>query len=368
MKMPKYLVPLFLILCVLFCSACGSNKSQVESAVKEELNVLKHLDTEASEKYISYAGLFPDAAEDSVNMDEIHQVFSLFFKKFNYRIRKTEIDSKANEATVKLTLKTLDAHALAVDYARAFLRESILLEASSDTSGSTLPSLESRYHLLYQLLSNNKYKTVDTDCQVQLTREGPKADWQIRHNTALENDLTGGLITEISEPELLTPAETLSISFDLLEDMNLEQMSSFLGLDDLLNSEDPGQQKIARTLIEKAHVTFKYQLGECRMTEAGHAEVDAVITTFDSDAVLSEYQAAFEEYLTTSQAVVDGSDVRSAKAYDMLTEYIDASETIIDRNITLKMVNNGVSWQLDPSDPALANALFGTLTEPAAAE
>lgn len=47
---------------------------------------LKDLDSKTTQKYISYKEMFPDATENTELSDEINNVFSLFFQKFDYKI------------------------------------------------------------------------------------------------------------------------------------------------------------------------------------------------------------------------------------------------------------------------------------------
>ena len=91
MNINKHLILLFSVLFFLFAVSVSSgcfrkNESDVKSVVRNELDQLKNLDSETTQKYIPYTELFPDATENTDLTDEINETFSLFFRKFNYKI------------------------------------------------------------------------------------------------------------------------------------------------------------------------------------------------------------------------------------------------------------------------------------------
>lgn len=63
----------------------------------------------------------------------------------------------------------MDARALAEDFSKALLKHEIALAASDDTEDDQTVTLEDRYMLLNQLLSSNKYQTVERNCSITLT-------------------------------------------------------------------------------------------------------------------------------------------------------------------------------------------------------
>mgnify|MGYP000715447579 CR=1 FL=1 len=87
-------------------------------------------------------------------------------------------------------------------------------------------------------------------------------DWEITHSSSLENDLVGGLITYLSDPDLVPPAETLTVYLKTLQEMDVKQMANYLGLDSILNTSDSAKNAIASALMEQFHSCFnlpKYQ-------------------------------------------------------------------------------------------------------------
>ena len=111
-----------------------------------------------------------------------------------------------------MELTTIDAKALARDYVASHLTNAILTAAdtaSKNTEEELQSSLEERYLILNELLKENKYETVKTKCTLTLVDTGTdQKEWEIRRTHDLENSLVGGLITYLSDSDLLTPEET----------------------------------------------------------------------------------------------------------------------------------------------------------------
>ena len=97
MKIIKRLLPvLFSLLLVLalsmLCGCSRTDSSDAEEVLKSELDQLKNLDSDTTQKYISYTEMFPDATENTKLSDEIQNVFSLFFQQFDYKILDVSVD------------------------------------------------------------------------------------------------------------------------------------------------------------------------------------------------------------------------------------------------------------------------------------
>ena len=161
MKIAKGLIPLLvLIFAVSMIIGCShSDKSDVEGVITNELNLLKNLDSDTAQKYISYQELFPDATEKTELSKEVEDVFSLFFEDFDYKIQRIKVAKDKKEASANLKLTTIDAQALAKDYAVSHLENAILLAAASSSQNTeeNSGSLEDRYLILSELLKNNQY-------------------------------------------------------------------------------------------------------------------------------------------------------------------------------------------------------------------
>lgn len=365
MKIVKYLLAFFFVfLAVSVCGCSYSAKTSAEKAIKKDLDLLKNLDSETTMKYISYQELFPDSDDNTELSDDIKEVFSLFFQNFDYRILNVSTDQNQETASAQLRLTTLDAQALARDFVSQSLQDEILKAASGDEdTEENENSLEQRYLRLHKLLKNNSYKTVDRNASIQLINHGSSSNpnWEITHSYSLENDLVGGLITYLSDPDLVPPDETLGVYLKTLQEMDVQQMSNYLGLDSILNTSDPAKNTIASALMEQFHSCFNYKITDTSVS--GYlAEVQADLTTFDSDSILSQYEEELNTYLASADAVIDGSQKRYNKSHELLLDSIKNNTTTTTVNATFHLTNDGVSWKLQDAGTELGNAIFGTLT------
>lgn len=364
MKTVKHLLAFLMIilLSVFLCSCSQSAKAHAEKAIKKDLDLLKNLDSETTMQYISYQELFPDSDDSTKLSADIKEVFSLFFQNFDYKILGISVDSDEKNASAQLKLTTLDAEALASDFVSASLQEEIL-ETASGKENDNGNSLEQRYLLLYKLLKNNTYSSAERNTSIQLNNLGSSSepDWEITHSSSLENDLVGGLITYLSDPDLVPPAETLTVYLKTLQEMDVKQMANYLGLDSILNTSDSAKNAIASALMEQFHSCFNYKISSTSVS--GYlAEVDAELTTFDSNSILTQYEKELNTYLASADAVIDGSQKRYNKSHELLLDSIRNNQATITTTATFHLTNDGASWKLENAGTELGNAIFGTLT------
>lgn len=365
MKIAKRLLPLLLfVLAVLGIGCSLQNKAAVEEVITEELDLLKDLDSDTAQKYISYKTLFPDVTESTTLSTIVQEVFSLYFQDFDYKILDIDVDNAKHHATAKLRLTTLDSKVLARDFAAARL-EWILHKAaaydSQDTEDSSC-SLEDCYQIMYELLCNHSYETKKTECSLELRSTDEKNEnWEIISTSSFENDLVGGLLTYLSDTSLLSPEDTLSVYFQTLKHMTSDEMSSFLGVESILNSSDSVKNKIASALVNKVHSTFDYEILNCTI-DGYTASIETNITTFDSDSILVSYQEELAAYMSTPDAVYDGSVKRYEKSVALLLEKIENCEELTTASATFRMIHDGSSWKLNDNDHILGDAIFGTLS------
>ena len=364
MKTVKHLLAFLMIilLSVFLCSCSQSAKAHAEKAIKKDLDLLKNLDSETTMQYISYQELFPDSDDSTKLSADIKEVFSLFFQNFDYKILGISVDSDEKNASAQLKLTTLDAEALASDFVSASLQEEIL-ETASGKENDNGNSLEQRYLLLYKLLKNNTYSSAERNTSIQLNNLGSSSepDWEITHSSSLENDLVGGLITYLSDPDLVPPAETLTVYLKTLQEMDVKQMANYLGLDSILNTSDSAKNAIAPALMEQFHSCFNYKISSTSVS--GYlAEVDAELTTFDSNSILTQYEKELNTYLASADAVIDGSQKRYNKSHELLLDSIRNNQATITATATFHLTNDGASWKLENAGTELGNAIFGTLT------
>lgn len=131
MKIVKRLLPAFLFALVFLMAGCSSmGKSDVKEVITSELDLLKNLDSEKTQEYVSYKELFPNTKDMELSA-EVKEVFSLFFRNFDYKIQKIQVDKKQKTASASVKLSTLDAQSLAEDFAALKLKTEIEKAASS---------------------------------------------------------------------------------------------------------------------------------------------------------------------------------------------------------------------------------------------
>ena len=368
MKLIKRLLPvLFSLLLVLalsmLCSCSRTDSSDAEEVLKSELDQLKNLDSDTTQKYISYTEMFPDATENTKLSDEIQNVFSLFFQQFDYKILDVNVDKDKQSAQANLRLVTLDAHALAEDFSKAQLKHEISQSASSEEATEQTISLEERYTLLDELLKSNDYQTVERNCTISLdaSDKDGETSWEIRRTNTLENDLVGGLMNDLTDPDILSPEDTILVYLNTLKNMTAEELGNYLNAASIISTEDPAKISLAEALVKQVHSTFDYSIGET--TVSGYtATVTANITTFDSDAILENYQKELDTYLASVDAVIDGAQKRYEKSYSLLLEYIEENTATKTVETTFTLINDGASWKLEDAGTVFGQALFGTLS------
>ena len=365
MKTAKRLIPLLVVILAIMAFGCfHSEKRAVKKAIKNDLDLLKNLDSDTASKYFSYKELFPDIKDDQKQSNEIKDVFPLFFfQDFDYKILDVDVDKDKQTASASLRLVTLDANALAKDFTAAKLQREIQsaanMENDQDSKSSSL-SLTDLYLIMKELLASDDYDSIERNCTIELAMNDHNA-WEIKRTYALENDLVGGLMTYLSDPDILSPEDTLTVYLDSLTEMNTEEMSSFLGVESILNTSDTTRNAIASALVTQVHNTFNYEFKDSKIN-GYQAVVTTKITTFDSEAILTSYQKKLNEYLASPDAVIDGLEKRLDKSYDMLLDCITANTATKTADASLCLINDGVSWKLDDSNGELGNAIFGTLT------
>lgn len=361
MKITKCALP-FLLCSSLVLSGCGCGnvkKTEVEKVIISELDLLKNLDSDTTQKYISYQELFPDTEDEETNSSQIEEVFSLFFRDFDYKILDIEVDSDTDSATASIRLTTIDANTLAKDFAAARLQEEILADTLEEEAAAPV-TLESNYLLLDQVLKSKNYEKVENNCTMVLKEKDDT--WEIQRTQTLENQLVGGLLTYLSNPDILSPQETVQIYLDTLKNMDDNQLCTYLGINDLLESEDSARKELASAIAQQIHQNFSYEIKDSQ--ENGYsASVNVAITTFDAEEILDRHNALLEEYLASPDAVIDGSAKRLEKSRQLLVETIRANTAVVTSEISINLMNNGASWEIAMDENQLGKALFGSLEE-----
>lgn len=143
--------------------------------------------------------------------------------------------------------------------------------------------------------------------------------------------------------------------------MDLDQMSNYLGLESLLNTSDDAKASIASALVEQMHKNFDFKITSSQI-KSYQAAVEAEITTFDSNAILSAYQKELEEYLASPQAVIDGSQKRYNHSLELLLKSIENNTKTLTHPASFSLTNDGASWKLQDDGQVIGAGIFGTLS------
>lgn len=82
MKIAKNLISLFVFILAVVCfGGCSHlDKTDVKTVISNELNLLKNLDSDTAQKYVSYKELFPDATTETSLSQEVEEVFLSSFR------------------------------------------------------------------------------------------------------------------------------------------------------------------------------------------------------------------------------------------------------------------------------------------------
>lgn len=353
MRSSKWIILFCMFLLVLGLTGCGGKeRREIKKEITSEFGRLKDLDSDTFQEYLALENLFPDASTSQASAGLIEEVTSQFFKDFDYKILKITVTGETN-ASCHLQVITLDAHALAKDYQKEYLSQVILSAANGQQGPDT--SLEQHYTLLRDLMNGHTYQTISNSCDIYLIKEGEK--WRIRKTPDLENQLVGGFISAIANPYLLSPTETVGVYFDTLKAMDAPQMCTYLGLTDVFRSSGTDSQALAQALFLQMRACLDYRVTGAQ-DNGSMATVNMEITSFSCKEILSTYQKALDEYLDTTDALIDGPTGRLAKSNTFLLDAIKNNTATASQTVSLPLINDGVSWKLK-SNTQIGKALFG---------
>lgn len=339
----------------LLTGCVSEDKKAVTDCIRNELDVLKTADPSNIAQHLSNSSLFEDMAADKLP-SEVIDVFSLFFRDFDYDIKNVQVDEGSQKASAILRLETIDAKKLAKDYTS----QSIIKQLQNLANPSQVEySLEDYYLTLHDLLTVNDYKTVKNEYSVTLTRTGET--WKLEQDSDLENALVGGFVTYAADPELFTPEEIVALHFDTIKGFDTEQMNQFLSLDELFSADDEYKRTIAKALAAQILQYLDYSITASE-NDGINAKVTMDITSCDSRGIIKEYQTSVADYTNTAQALADGISVRLTKANQILLDSINHNTSASTTSITLVLVNDGTNWKLQMDD-AVAEAILGNIDE-----
>lgn len=341
------------VFCLFTLSGCQKKVSSPPvAALEESLNLIKNADQKTVDKFISVQTLFPNSADYETLDQDISEVFTLFFKDFDYQITDSNIQDQTAEINLKLT--TINAKALAKD----FIAESIVKQLQGEAAPSAVTySLQDYYLSLHDLLANNTYEPETSEHTIYLSRHDEV--WEIDEDQQLENILTGGFITYVADPDLFTPEEMVALQFDTIKRFDKEQMNQFLSLDELFSADDEYKRTISKALAEQILNYLDYQITDSS-DDGITATVSMDVTSCDCHSIIQNYTDAVNEYLGTSEALEAGISGRLTKSNQILVDCINSNTSSSTTSITLTLVNDGATWKLKMDDN-VAQAILGNI-------
>lgn len=343
------------VFCLFTLSGCQEKAAPAPlAALEESLNLIKNVDLDTVNSYLSVETLFPDSKVNGSLDSDIGEVFTLFFKGFDYQILDSDIQEETATVTVQLT--TIDAKTLAKD----FISESIVKQLQGEAAPSAVTySLQDYYLSLHNLLKNNQYDTRVSEQIIHLTKYDD--GWDIDENQQLEDILTGGFISYVSDPDLFTPREVVALQFDTIKKFDKEQMNQFLSLDELFSADDESKRTISKALAAQILSYLDYQITDS--TDDGiTATVSMEITSCDCYSMIQTYTEAVNAYLATSGALEDGISGRLSKSNQLLADAINSNTSSATTAITLTLKNDGATWKLK-MDEDVAQAILGNIAD-----
>lgn len=324
--------------------------------VHHELSLLTSDDPELPEKYLSYPDIFPTESTDKTLPDEIEDIFTSFFKPFSYRIK--DVSTSGSTAQVKVSLTTLDGRALAKEYSRQTLIKQIQNSANPSTVDF---SLEDCYLLLGSVLKQNSFDTITFDHTISLSRENKI--WSIDSSADLESALTGKFAYYVSDANLFTPSEIVSIHLNTLKEFDSEQLSRYLALDRIFSGDTEYKRTISRELAAQLLTYLDYSISsETIQEDKTDASVSMELTSCDCRSMMNEYRTKVMEYTKTAQALQDGISGRLTKANELLVSCISENTASTTTPVTIHLSNDGANWKLEMNDE-VSEALLGNISE-----
>lgn len=341
---------LSLSLLLLACCLTGCGDSKPVRLVKSELNQIRKLNEQTIRSFISYADLVHSISDQDPETDAAKAI-QLFFQNFNYRVLSSSIAE--NEATVNVEIENIDAKALAKD-----LCLELIARSSSPTADSS-PSEISYFSLLGNLLASGDYETTKTPAHFRLQKNGK--DWEILSDEALEDQLVGGFISYLKDPELVTPDEIIKKVFESLREQTPEEWVSYLGMSDIFSTYSSLYEKVDLALATQISKCFSYRI--LFMADEGEKATAAIkVTSLDMDNVLDVYLERLLDYASTTEAVRATDTELADKTASLLAECLNSNTKTCARSISIEFTNNGTTWEMCLNED-FTDALLGNMTE-----
>lgn len=348
-KYIRELLCVLLLFCCLFLLGCA-NKAP-EETVKSELDLIQQLDEDTIKNFISYEDMVHSTSTTGNVEKETTEAIQLFFKNFNYKIISSSATTKT--ATVYVEITNLDAKALAKDLCLELMRQSIDISITN----TVLPSANSYFTLLRDILTTHEYELVTTRATIELVNTDGL--WTIQNSDTLEDALVGGFISHLNDPYLILPEETLTLAFDMFKEKSPEDWISYLSMDDIFSTYSTNYQDVDFALSKQIAKHFAYHIKEVTVDDA-KATVYVEITSLDMASVLDKYLTKLMEYAATTEAVRASDTELSDKTASLLIETLNSNDKHVTTTVEIPLINNGSTWEMQLENE-FTDALLGNM-------
>lgn len=353
-------IPLILILQLLLITAVFNwNQKRMGSptqAVEYELELIQELDAETIKSFVSYENITNSQGSPDEAGDESSEAVQLFFKDFSYNILTETIEG--DTATVSVNISNIDAQSLARDLRTIILQNSVA--SYPVLSSDAEPSMSDYYRLLRDTLKSNRYETTVTTAYFHLAKD--QTGWSILADRQLEDELTGGFITWMNDPMLLSPEKVLSVYLDAFCEFDGAEWMDFLNISDVFATYNIDYYPmIDEEYLNQIADSFDYEILRCQ-TEGDTASVDVRITSIDLKSVLTVYKKSLLDYAATTQSLRDDNVTVSNEISRMLLEALQQNNKTASTDIVMTLSNNGKTWNVT-FDEAFTNALMGDVSQ-----
>lgn len=347
MKTKKRLLRILMLFCVIL-TGCGY--AAPEKAVRQEMELIRKLDESTIKAFVSYEDIKFSNTSSPETGPETTDAIKLFFKKFKYRIRSSSISDDGTAATVKLSITNIDAKTLARD-----LCCSIIENASANGSSPEQEGITSSFALMKKCLEENTYPLTTTEATVHLTNQN--GEWVIPESSEFEDELTGGLVSCLQDPYLLTPQEVLECTLNPFSSFTARQWHDYLCLNDVFTTGSGNADAIDMALCEQISAYFKYEIKE--VTQDGDtAAATVLITSLDLESVMTSCKDSLLEYAKTTESIRATDEEISQKTADFLLDALKRNNASAENTVTVSLVNNGYTWEVHPGE-VFSGALLG---------
>ena len=328
-----------------------------KAVVRSQLQQIRSLDAESIRSFISYESLSSGAGILPQDQTTAQDAVLAFFKDFRYRILSCSLSEDKQSAVVNTQITNIDTAPLTHDLALELTRNRILNWDHASQEGMKEPDF---FLLLQKTLEAGSYPLADTQADFSLSWEDDH--WEILIDRALQDSLSGGFISRMQDPYLLSPEEVLPVYFEKFSEMDADAWLRFLDKQDIFSTFSPDYaDELDHLYMEKIAEYFDWHIDSFDIQQKT-ASAQITITSIDMPSIMELYRASLLEYAATTQSITDSDEQLADETASRLLEVIRSHAQPADFPIEVQMENTGVGWQMK-FDEALSNAILGDMKE-----